>query len=303
MPATRHVHELYVQAPCEQVWSALTDPTLTERFWFRTRSTTTWSAGGRWVLEGDDGEVIAGDIVECEPPHRLVVTFSVVADPELAAERPSRVTWTIEPAGRGCRVRLVHDDFHGLTFTFAVVEAMWPKVLSGLKSVVETGEGMGLEVLSFEQRADGPLDVERAEHADWGRTTNRRVWELLDRTERSPDDDRELVAAAYASAWHWARGGTAINDQRAEWLLSRALLAVGDTAGALAHAERCWQLTEAHGFGDFDRGYALEGRYRVARELGHETEAAEWLARAEQVAAGIADPEDRDWFLADLHRS
>lgn len=300
MAAPRHVLETYVRATPEQVWAALTDPALTEQFWFRTRATTTWMVGGRWALESAQGdEVIAGEVVECEPPHRLVVTFALVGDPELADDRPSRCAWTIDPDGDGCRVRLVHDDFHGVTATLSVSEAMWPRVLSSLKSLLETGSGLGLDPLSGERVT---VDVDAEEHADWGRRTNRRCWELLDLEQRTAAQDRELRAVAYASAWHWSKGGTSLHEQRAEWLISRALVALGDGPGALAHAEGCWTITEANGLVDFDLAYAMEAMYRALRAVGRHEESGEWFDRAEAAAAGIADPDDRDWFLADLGR-
>jgi uncharacterized protein YndB with AHSA1/START domain len=77
--------------------------------------------------------------VEVEPPHRLVQTFHFPEAPGDPVERPSRVTWEITKMGNACLLTLVHDDFDGETKTYKGVEHGWVSVLSGLKTLLETG--------------------------------------------------------------------------------------------------------------------------------------------------------------------
>ena len=92
-----------------------------------------------------DGEVqIEGQIVEATPPNRFVQTFHAVWDPEIAADGPTHVTWEIEEAGPGvCKVTLVHDSLVAGSPTLEQVSGGWPFILSGLKTLLETGKGLG----------------------------------------------------------------------------------------------------------------------------------------------------------------
>lgn len=139
-----------------------------------------------------------------------------------------------------------------------------------------------------------------AEHRTWGARANTRVWELLELTSRTDDDNRELIDAAYASRWHWRHGGEAINEQRAEWLLSRVYAVLGDGNAALRHAAACWALTEAGDLEGFDLAYACEALFRAYRLLGERDDAEAWHERALDVAADIPDREDREIFESDL---
>jgi uncharacterized protein YndB with AHSA1/START domain len=86
--------------------------------------------------------VVAGKVLEADPPRRLVTTWSFRRNLEMRDDPPSRVTWEIEAAGDACKLTVVHDDFPGETRTFKSVGSGWPLVLSSLKSFIETGEGL-----------------------------------------------------------------------------------------------------------------------------------------------------------------
>ena len=150
--------------------------------------------------------------------------------------------------------------------------------------------------------SESPTDAPdiAAEHRAWGARTNGRVWELLELDERTADDNRELVDAAHASRWHWRHGGEVINEQRAEWLLSRVYAVLGDGPAALGHAAACWELTEAADLAGFDLAYACEAMYRAYAVLGERDDAEVWHERALDVGADIPDAEDRELFEADL---
>ena len=135
----RHVYEIYIKTTPERLWRAITDPADTRLYYYGTEVQSDWKVGSR--LTYLDGGQISLDckILEIDPARRLVHTFTMAYDPEMASERPSRVTWEIEQLGDSCRLTLVHDEFDGETKTFREVEHGWSQILSGLKTLLETG--------------------------------------------------------------------------------------------------------------------------------------------------------------------
>jgi uncharacterized protein YndB with AHSA1/START domain len=141
MSSPKHVYEIEIQAAPERVWHALTDGSLTERYFHHTRVESSWQAGASLVYRNPDGSVgIEGTILEADRPRRLVHTFHFPEDPGEAVERPSRVTWELEQHGPATVLRLTHDDFDGETKTYHGVAQGWVTVLSGLKTLLETGK-------------------------------------------------------------------------------------------------------------------------------------------------------------------
>jgi uncharacterized protein YndB with AHSA1/START domain/DNA-binding transcriptional ArsR family regulator len=141
MERPRHVFQVYIRTQPDQLWQAITDPEFTQRFFFQTRVEAEWRAGAPLRYWMRDGQLaVEGEVLESDPPRRLVTTWAFRHDPEEAADPPSRVTWEIEPQGEMCRLTLVHDDFATETQTFKSVGGGWPLVLSSLKSLLETGE-------------------------------------------------------------------------------------------------------------------------------------------------------------------
>jgi DNA-binding transcriptional ArsR family regulator/uncharacterized protein YndB with AHSA1/START domain len=142
----KHVYEIYIRTSPEKLWKAITDPSFTKQYFYGTSVKSTWKAGAE-VLHLDDkgAQVIAGKVLEIDPPRKLVTTFLGVHDAEQAKERASRVTWQIEKKGAVCKLTLVHDDFDGETKTYREVGPGWNPVLSGLKTLLETGEPLAIE--------------------------------------------------------------------------------------------------------------------------------------------------------------
>jgi uncharacterized protein YndB with AHSA1/START domain len=136
---TTQIYQLFIKATPEQVWDAITKPEFTTRYFFASRIEL---ADGRRRAYGPDGE-LWGDsaILEEDPPHRLVHEWQGLYDPELAAEETSRVTWEIEPQDGGVtKLTLVHDHLEGAPKTAESVAGGWMFVLSGLKTLLETGQ-------------------------------------------------------------------------------------------------------------------------------------------------------------------
>jgi len=137
--APRHVYEIYIRTTPERLWRAITDPADTRLYYFGTEVRSDWKVGSALVYL-DAGQVTLDcKILEIDAGRRLVHSFTMSYDPEMAAERPSRVTWEIEQLGDACRLTLVHDEFDGETKTYREVEHGWAQILSSLKTLIETG--------------------------------------------------------------------------------------------------------------------------------------------------------------------
>jgi uncharacterized protein YndB with AHSA1/START domain len=146
MSAPRHVYEIYIRATPEEVWRAITDPEMTQRYYYGTRVESDWRPGSRYIYRGSDGsEQLVGEVLEADPPRRLVTSFSAVWDEGVRADPPSRLTWEVVPFGPTCLLRMTHDDVVPGSATDASVSGGWTVILSGLKTLVETGEPMTIE--------------------------------------------------------------------------------------------------------------------------------------------------------------
>ena len=135
---TTQVYQVFIKATPDAVWEAITKPEFTERYFYGTRMDVTAERRRVWMGEdyGDD------EVIEFDPPHRLVHSWRSKWNAEMAAEEESRVTWEIEPQDDGtCLLTLVHDRLEGAPKTAAGVAGPgWMRVLSGLKTLLETGE-------------------------------------------------------------------------------------------------------------------------------------------------------------------
>jgi uncharacterized protein YndB with AHSA1/START domain len=142
---TTQVYELFIRATPEQIWDAITKPEFTARYFHGSRIEIT---PARRRSLGPDGDV-RGDspVLEFDPPRKLVHVWEPLYDPELAAEEPSRVTWEIEPQDGGySKLTVVHDRLEGAPKTArSVAGTGWMFVLSGLKTLLETGRPLADE--------------------------------------------------------------------------------------------------------------------------------------------------------------
>ncbi len=140
MNAPTLVYETYVRTSPGKLWQAITDPAFTRQYFYDTAVRSTWKDGDTIEHFQPDGEVaLSGRLLEVTPPRRLVHTFSMLHDDEAKKDRPSRVTWEVVPRGETCLLRVTHDDFDGETRTFQIVRLGWNPILSGLKTLLETG--------------------------------------------------------------------------------------------------------------------------------------------------------------------
>ena len=136
------IYQVFIKAAPELIWEAITTPEFTARYFHGARIQVT---GDRYLSRGPDGDVWGdGPVLESDPPRRLVHEWRSLYDPELAKEEPSRVTWEIEPKEGGfCLLTLTHDKLDGAPATAESVSGTgWMFVLSGLKTLAETGTPM-----------------------------------------------------------------------------------------------------------------------------------------------------------------
>ena len=135
---TTQVYQVFILATPEQIWDAITTPEFTERYFHGVRIEL--RDGRRFSTVGD--MTWDEEILEADPPRRLVHRWTSAYDPELAAEEPSRVTWELEPQEDGTTLlTVVHDRLEGAPRTAAGVSgAGWMGVISALKTLLETGQ-------------------------------------------------------------------------------------------------------------------------------------------------------------------
>ena len=137
---TVQTYQMFLKATPERVWQAITTPEFTRKYFHGSDITID---AERVLSLGPDGSVWMDDpVLEFDPPRRLVHVWTSRWDPGWQDEEPSRVTWEIEAQGDGvCRLTVVHDQLEGAPRTAATVQgAGWMLVLSGLKTLLETGD-------------------------------------------------------------------------------------------------------------------------------------------------------------------
>ena len=138
------VSVIYIRATAEAIWRALTDPELTVRY-HGGAFETDWRSGSRFRTIRDGRPDVEGEILEVAPPRRLVHTFHALWSESTISDPVSRVTWEIEEAAPGvCRVTLVHDQLIDSSATARIVARAGPRILSGLKTLLETGTELGI---------------------------------------------------------------------------------------------------------------------------------------------------------------
>ena len=150
------VFEIYIKTTPERLWEAITDPELRSRYTFGVGTESDWTPGSAYKAEHRrSGTAISeGENLEVDPPRRLVQSFNALWSDDVRAEGTSRVTWEIEPVGDSCRLLVIHDelpeDANGELY------GGWPMILSGLKTLLETGENLTTPgSLMYEQAAPG----------------------------------------------------------------------------------------------------------------------------------------------------
>jgi uncharacterized protein YndB with AHSA1/START domain/DNA-binding transcriptional ArsR family regulator len=132
------VFEIYIKTTPERLWQAITDTEMRRKYTFGAVFTSDWSPGSRYQATGHGSPIGEGENLEVDPPRRLVQSFRALWDDDVKAEGTSRVTWEIEQIGDSCRLTVTHDQLR--EDANEQLYGGWPMVLSGLKTLLETGE-------------------------------------------------------------------------------------------------------------------------------------------------------------------
>jgi uncharacterized protein YndB with AHSA1/START domain len=140
---TTQVYAVFIRATPDQVWDGITKPEFTARYFYGSVIDSTYEPGTPYTGWSEDRSqhYVDGEVIEADRPRKLVTTWRAMYDPETAAEPFSRVTWEIEPAGEHVtKLTVIHDELEAAPKTAANVASGWSYVLSGLKTLLETGE-------------------------------------------------------------------------------------------------------------------------------------------------------------------
>jgi uncharacterized protein YndB with AHSA1/START domain len=137
------VYVIYIRTTPEKLWGALTTPEFMKKYWFGMNFETDWKAGSPWKLVFPDGRVAdTGEIVEIEQPRRLVLKWCNHLRPELHEEGDARCVMEIEPAGDVVQLTIIHEIDKPGSKLIDAVSGGWPKILSSLKTLLETGTAL-----------------------------------------------------------------------------------------------------------------------------------------------------------------
>ena len=136
---TMTVFETYIKTTPERLWKAITDPELRAKYSFGVRTESEYTNGSHYKASVPGAiDIAEGENLEVDPPRRLVQTFNALWSDEVKAAGTSRVSWEIEPVGSSCRLRVTHDQL--AEDANSELYGGWPMILSGLKTLLETGE-------------------------------------------------------------------------------------------------------------------------------------------------------------------
>lgn len=141
---------------------------------------------------------------------------------------------------------------------------------------------------------------EQAAHKKFAVDCFNAIWPLLQKESRTAEDNELMVHLAHTSLFHWLHAGTAINEQRGEWMLARVYTILEDKSKALHHAKRCLALTQKHDFRDFDLAYSYECMARACALNAMTAESSRYFSLAKDAGEKITESGDRDLFMTDL---
>jgi uncharacterized protein YndB with AHSA1/START domain len=133
------VFEIYIRTTTERLWEAITNPEIRAKYNFGAAWHSDWAPGSRLEMTAPKAGVLGeGEVLEADPPRRLVHTMTALWSDEVKSEGTSRVTWEIEPVGDSCRLTVIHDQLR--EGANDQIHGGWPMILSGLKTWLETGQ-------------------------------------------------------------------------------------------------------------------------------------------------------------------
>jgi uncharacterized protein YndB with AHSA1/START domain len=143
MAESEFVYVTYIRTTPEKLWRALTEPEFTRKFWMDTVQQCDWKEGATWKLVVPDGRVAdSGEVVEIDPPRRLLLTWQNHLFADLTAEGFSRLSYELEAKGPTVKLTVTHTMDTKESKLVKAVSTGWPHILASLKSLLETGESL-----------------------------------------------------------------------------------------------------------------------------------------------------------------
>jgi uncharacterized protein YndB with AHSA1/START domain len=141
MGKSQFVYVTYIRTTQDELWNALTDPEFMRQYWGGVHCESDWKAGAPWKMLRPNGEVTdTGEIVEADPPNKLVIKWQNEFRPELKAEGFSQCTMQLEPVESAVKLTIIHSIDKDNSKFVEAVSGGWPRILSNLKSLLETGK-------------------------------------------------------------------------------------------------------------------------------------------------------------------
>jgi len=126
------------------------------------------------------------------------------------------------------------------------------------------------------------------------------VWGLLDKEDRTADENDRMLHAAHASRFHWGEIGTSLEFERGEWQISRVYSVLNRSEAAIHHARRCYTICTESGIGDFDIAFAYEALARAYAVAGDSAKSSEYIRLGEKAGELIEDKDNREYFISEL---
>jgi uncharacterized protein YndB with AHSA1/START domain len=139
MSKPEFVYTTYIETTPEKLWEALTNSEFSKRYWFGTEVKSDWNVGSPFALVTDGKTSDTGEILEADRPRRLSYSFKHELFEEMRNEPATKVVFTIEPHGNIVKLMVTHEGFVEGGKLLGAVSNGWPAILSGLKSLLETG--------------------------------------------------------------------------------------------------------------------------------------------------------------------
>ncbi len=138
---SRFVYATYIRTTPEELWAALTTADFIRKYWFGMLLETDWKVGSPWKLVFPDGRLAdEGEIAECDPPRRVAMRWRHKWKPELAAEGEAFCVIELEPVEGAVKLTINHSIARADSKLIEAVSGGWPRILSNLKSLIETGK-------------------------------------------------------------------------------------------------------------------------------------------------------------------
>lgn len=137
-------------------------------------------------------------------------------------------------------------------------------------------------------------------HTRFAKACFNATWDLLDKTDRTKEEDLEMIHTAHASRYHWGQIGTPLNKARGDWQISRVYAVLDFGVQAFRYGKSCLQILETEGIGDFDLAFAYEALARACAASGDVNQTQGYVKLAKDAGEAIEKKEDREYFFSEL---